>query len=196
MLHGFAVEHQNCKFAPKQITVTMQHPLHQFVYCPKCGAKSFVVNNEKSKKCLQCGFVYYFNPIAAVVAVIENDKGEMLVARRGKEPAKGTLDLPGGFTDMFETAEEAVCREVAEETCLKVSELHYLFSIPNIYVYSGFEEHTLDLFFRCKVNDFSELKAQDDVEELFFIDKKKVNPAEFGLISIRKGIEKLQKLAN
>jgi NAD+ diphosphatase len=51
------------------------------------------------------------------------------------------------------------------------------------------------LFFRCKVDDFSGLKAQDDVEELFFIDKKKVNPADFGLTSIRKGIEKLQKIA-
>jgi len=78
---------------------------------------------------------------------------------------------------------------------LQVSGLQYLFSIPNIYVYSGFEEHTLDLFFRCKVDDFSGLKAQDDVEELFFIDKKKVNPADFGLTSIRKGIEKLQKIA-
>ena len=86
----------------------MAHPLHQFRFCPKCGSSQFAENNEKSKKCADCGFVYYFNSSAAVVAVIENAAGEILVARRAKDPAKGTLDLPGGFIDMHETAEEAV----------------------------------------------------------------------------------------
>ena len=37
-----------------------------------------------------------------------NEKKELLVCRRAKEPAKGTLDLPGGFIDMNETGEEGV----------------------------------------------------------------------------------------
>ena len=40
----------------------MEHPLAQFLYCPECGSSHFEVNNEKSKKCADCGFVYYFNP--------------------------------------------------------------------------------------------------------------------------------------
>ena len=40
----------------------MEHPLAQFLYCPECGSSHFEVNNEKSKKCAECGFVYYFNP--------------------------------------------------------------------------------------------------------------------------------------
>ena len=169
----------------------MQHPLHQFRYCPKCGSNRFVEHNIKSKKCLDCGFVYYFNPSAAVVAVIENEKGELLVAIRAKDPAKGTLDLPGGFVDMYETAEEAVAREVLEETSLKVVSTEYLFSIPNLYVYSGFEVQTVDLFFRCKINDFSGLNAMDDVARLQFVARNKLHPTDFGLMSIRKGIEKL-----
>mgnify|MGYP002595502819 CR=1 FL=1 len=78
----------------------MEHPLAQFLYCPECGSSHFEVNNEKSKKCADCGFVYYFNPSAATVALILNEKNELLVCRRAKEPAKGTLDLPGGFIDM------------------------------------------------------------------------------------------------
>lgn len=70
----------------------------------------------------------------------------MLVVRRAKDPAKGTLDLPGGFVDLHESAEEAVRREVKEETGLDVKSSRYLFSIPNIYLYSGFEVHTEDLF--------------------------------------------------
>ncbi|MDD4777099.1 MAG: NUDIX domain-containing protein [Fermentimonas sp.] len=169
----------------------MKHPLYQFIYCPKCGSAQFRENNDKSKKCNDCGFTYYYNSSAASVAVIKNSKGEILVARRAKDPAKGTYDLPGGFIDMYETAEEAVKREVNEETCLAVVSLSYLFSIPNIYVYSGFEVHTVDLFFECKVDDFSNLKAQDDVSELKFIALDDLNPEDFGLLSIRKGIEML-----
>ena len=167
------------------------HPLHQFHFCPKCGAQNFVENNEKSKKCLDCGLVYYFNSSAAVVAVIENEKNEILVATRVADPAKGTFDLPGGFIDMHETAEEAVYREVLEETGLKINSVYYLFSIPNLYVNSDFEVHTVDMFFRCKTDDFSHLKANDDVSELQFIARENLNPDDFGLISIRKGIEKL-----
>lgn len=174
----------------------MKHPLQQFRFCPKCGSPHFTENNEKSKRCADCGFVYYFNSSAAVVAVIENSKEEILVARRAKEPAKGTLDLPGGFVDLYETAEEAACREVAEETGLSVMSMQYLFSIPNIYVYSGFEVHTVDMFFRCQVNDFNGLHAQDDVSELQFIATDRLNPAEFGLVSVRKGVEILLAEAN
>ena len=142
-------------------------------------------------KCADCGFTYYYNSSAASVAVIENSKGEILVARRAKDPAKGTYDLPGGFIDVGETAENAVKREIMEETNLDVISLKYLFSIPNIYVYSGFEVHTVDLFFKCNVDDFSNLKAQDDVSDLKFIALDKLNPDDFGLLSIRKGVELL-----
>ena len=174
----------------------MKHPLYQFIYCPRCGSAHFKENNEKSKKCPDCGFTYYFNSSASTVAIIENSDGEILVARRAKDPAKDTYDLPGGFIDMFETAEDAVKREVIEETCLTVVSLSYLFSIPNIYVYSGFEVHTVDMFFKCKVDDFNTLHAQDDVSDLKFISKDKLNPDDFGLISIRKGIEMLLQQEN
>lgn len=98
----------------------MEHPLSQFRYCPKCGSEHFKVHNEKSKQCADCGFIYYFNPSSATVALILNEKNELLVCRRAKAPAKGTLDLPGGFIDMTETGEEGVAREVLEETGLKV----------------------------------------------------------------------------
>lgn len=169
----------------------MNHPLYHFEYCPKCGAKHFEVNNEKSKRCRACGFVYYFNSSAAVVALIQNRAGEVLVATRAKEPAKGTWDLPGGFVDMHETAEEAVCREVIEETDLNVNRVNYLFSLPNLYVYSDFEVHTVDMFFRCVVDDLSPLMAHDDVAQLEWVSVRELNPDRFGLQSIRQGIEKL-----
>ncbi|KAA6304337.1 Bifunctional NMN adenylyltransferase/Nudix hydrolase, partial [termite gut metagenome] len=139
----------------------MEHPLSLFKYCPKCGSEQFIIANEKAKKCAACGFVYYFNPSSATVSFIMNDKNELLVCRRAKAPAKGTLDLPGGFIDMQETAEEGIIREVSEETGLTVKEALYQFSLPNIYMYSGFPVHTLDMFFLCKVEETSGIKAMD-----------------------------------
>ena len=164
------------------------HPFHQFLFCPQCGAKRFFIRNEKAKACEACGFVYYFNPSIAVACFLINNKGEILLARRAKNPAKGTLDLPGGFVDMYETAEEAVRREVLEETNLSIGKSTYLYSLPNLYLYSGFEVHTVDLFFQCEMDDFVGAKAADDAEELVVLPISELNPADFGLQSIRKAI--------
>ena len=166
------------------------HPLSLFKYCPKCGSIRFTENNEKSKRCADCGFVYYFNPSAATVAFIMNSKKELLVCRRAKDPAKGTLDLAGGFLDMYETGEQGVKREVLEETGLEVTEAIYLFSIPNTYEYSGFLVHTLDQFFLCRIKDDSQIKAMDDVAESFCLPLAQINPDDFGLDSIREGVKR------
>lgn len=168
-----------------------EHPFAQFHFCPKCGSSHFVIHDEKSKRCEDCGFVYYFNPSAATVAVIINDRHELLVCRRGKEPAKGTFDLPGGFSDCFESSEEGVIREVKEETGLTVTHTEFLFSLPNTYLYSGFTVHTIDNFFLCKVAEFHSAHAMDDAAELLWIPLCEIRPEDFGLNSIRSGIKKL-----
>lgn len=170
------------------------HPLEKFKYCPKCGSKHFEVNNEKSKKCDNCGFVYYMNPSAATAAFIMNSRGELLVERRGKEPAKGMLDLPGGFIDMDETAEEGIAREIEEETGLRVTAARYMFSLPNLYMYSGIELHTLDMFFACEVEDAAAPKAADDAAECFWVPLSDVHTEQFGLRSIRHALRRFLKM--
>ena len=174
----------------------MHHPLELFKYCPKCGSPAFVENNEKSKRCEDCGFVYYFNASSATVAFILNEKEELLVCRRAKEPKKGTLDLAGGFVDRFETGEEGVAREVLEETGLEVVETKYQFSLPNTYLYSGFLVHTLDQFFLCRVKDAARLQAMDDVADSFWVPLQEVNPEAFGLDSVREGVRRFLKEHN
>lgn len=172
----------------------MTHPLTLFKYCPKCGSSHFEECNAKAKKCKDCGFVYYFNPSAAVVALIINEQGELLVSLRANAPAKGTMDLVGGFVDSDETVEEALAREVLEETDMTVTHARYLFSIPNIYPYKGFEVHTSDLFFCCEVADYTHFAPHDDVTKLFYLPLEELDASLFGLASIRQGIKKLNKM--
>ena len=171
----------------------MSHPLEKFRFCPVCGSAHFVENNFKSKRCEDCGFVYYANICAATAAFIMNDRNELLVVRRAKEPAKGTLDLPGGFCDMYETVEEGMRREIQEETGLEVDAIEYLFSSPNVYMYSGLGVHTVDMDFLIRVHgDVDAIKAQvhaaDDAAAAVWLPLDKVNPVDFGLTSIRNAV--------
>lgn len=109
------------------------------------------------------------------------------MVRRAKEPAKDTLDLPGGFVDNGETAEEGILREIKEETGLEVQQVEYLFSIPNIYRYSGMDIHTLDMFYLCHVEE-DEVRPADDVAECMWIPLGKVYVERFGLRSIRQAV--------
>ena len=168
--------------------------MEAFKYCPVCGSEHFEVHNFKSKKCRDCGFTYYANPCSATAAFIVNDNDEMLVVRRAKEPAKGTLDLPGGFVDMGETVEEGMVREIKEETGLDITNIQYLFSSPNVYVYSGMGVHTLDMDYLARVHgSVPAIKAADDAAEALWIPIAQVNPAEFGLTSIRNAVIRFLK---
>ncbi len=164
------------------------HILEKFCYCPKCGSSHFVEDTEKSKKCENCGFEYFLNPSAAVAAFILNRNGKILIERRKKDPAKGMFDLPGGFVDVRETAENAIVREVMEETSLNVTDAKYLFTQPNVYRYSDFDVHTLDIFFLCTVEDETQMKAADDAAECMWMKPEDIRTEQFGLRSVRQAL--------
>ncbi len=170
----------------------IMHPLHLFQYCPRCGSSHFVENDAASKRCEDCGFVYYLNPKASVAVIIKDKQSRILVCRRAFEPSKGMLDLPGGFTDCGETAEEAVSRELSEEIGWTPGSIQYLCSYPNIYRYSGFDVHTMDLFYLCEADeDMRRIVAHDDVADCFWLSREEINPEEFAFTSIRKAIAQL-----
>ena len=62
---------------------------------------------------------YPERPIVGVGAVVL-DGGRVLLVKRAHEPLRGEWSLPGGAVDVGETLEEAIRREVREETCLEV----------------------------------------------------------------------------
>ena len=71
-----------------------------------------MTNDERSR-------TYPTRPYLAVSAAIFRDR-RVLIVRRARPPASGLYTLPGGGVELGETLEEAVIREVKEETSLDV----------------------------------------------------------------------------
>jgi 8-oxo-dGTP diphosphatase len=65
---------------------------------------------------------YPTRPYLAVSAAIFRD-GRVLIVRRARPPAHGLCTLPGGGVELGETLEQAVIREVREETGLAIAPL-------------------------------------------------------------------------
>lgn len=129
---------------------------NKFNLCPMCSGRKIEYLNNKKWFCPDCGFDLYNNVASAVGAIISDSNGNVLFEVRAKNPRKGFLALPGGFTDQDETAEDAVRRECLEETGIEISELKYLCSFPNDYEYKNISYKTCDLFFEAKVKDEGE----------------------------------------
>lgn len=167
--------------------------LDKFRFCPSCGSDRFSINDFKSKRCPSCGFTYYHNAAAAVAVFLEDEDGRILACRRAMDPAKGTLDLIGGFVDPGESLIDAVIREVREECGLDISacRLELVTSYPNVYTFGGFDVNTCDAIFHTMVPNGLIPVPADDVSECIWIPKGELQARipEFGLDSIRKAVE-------
>lgn len=167
------------------------HPLSSFSYCPRCGQKGLEHVHGRAIHCPSCDLTYFHNVASAVACFVLDEAGRLLTVRRARDPEKGTLDLPGGFVDPEETVDDAVRRELREETGLEATEVCLLFSIPNVYPYSGVDVYTADLFYLTRVKSFDGATAMDDAGELVIVDPADLHPEAFGLRSIRAGVERI-----
>jgi 8-oxo-dGTP diphosphatase len=65
-------------------------------------------------------------PALTTDCVVFDERGYVLLIRRGNEPFKGSYALPGGFVDVGERVEDGCRRELSEETGLHVGELRLI----------------------------------------------------------------------
>lgn len=82
-------------------------------------------------------------------AVIINENNELLLQQRNKEPEKGYWSIPGGKVEMFEKMEDAVVREVLEETGCMI-EIIDLLGICN-HIVEDEKVHWMSPSFLCKI---------------------------------------------
>ena len=131
-------------------------------YCPSCSHENPAPGSIPFR-CSACGFCNFFGPVAAVGALLTRGDNRLLLVRRARDPGKGKLGLPGGFVDRNETVEQALAREVLEETGLQVTRFDYLMSSPNIYNYRDIVVQVIDLFYVCEVESDAQIEL-DPIE--------------------------------
>lgn len=99
---------------------------HQF--CGQCGSRTDTMHNERAKKCRRCGLVSYPRLAPAVIMLVQRDD-EILLSRSPHFPP-GLYSVQAGFVEPGETLEEAVQRELLEETGIHVRNVRYFGSQP------------------------------------------------------------------
>ena len=96
-------------------------------YCGCCGSPLAPDEKERAMRCASCGNIIYprINP-AVIVGVLNGDR--ILVTRYRRGYAHNALIA--GFSEIGETLEETVAREVMEEAGIKVTNIRYYKSQP------------------------------------------------------------------
>lgn len=113
----------------------------------------------------------------AVDAIIEDDKGNIVLIKRKYPPFKDYYALPGGAIEKGEKAKDALIREVKEETNLNVK------IIKKIGVYDDpgrdLRGKVVSTAFKCNiVGSVSDMKSGDDAKEVELISKDRLKEIE------------------
>ncbi len=144
------------------------HRRHRF--CANCGAESEIVEGGYSRHCPRCGATHFPRTDPVVIMTVEHEDRLLMGRRAGW--AAGRFSVLAGFISPGESAEEAVVREVQEESGIVVREPVYVSSQPWPFPASlmlGFEA----------VSDGGEPVAQDgELEEVAWFDLEAVRAAE------------------
>jgi NAD+ diphosphatase len=137
-------------------------------YCGWCGSPSAYDKAERGMRCPVCGKIEYprINP-AVIVAVTNGDKIVTIRYRAGY----GGMALIAGFTEIGETLEETVAREVMEEVGLRVKNLRYYKSQP-----WGFTDSLL-MGYYCDLDGDDTIRLdRSELKEGFWLHREEITP--------------------
>jgi 8-oxo-dGTP diphosphatase len=116
-------------------------------------------------------------PIPVVRALIENSKGQILLLRRAKSQyGQAGWCLPGGKIDYGQTAEEALAKEIFEETSLQLLDAKFFFFQNSLPLHPK-DMHCVNLYFLCRVQGTIRLNEESS-------DYVWIGPAQIGAYDI------------
>lgn len=111
--------------------VEINHFLKTHQFCGKCGHKTAQTQDELAVRCTHCGYRTY--PVICPSIIVAVRRGtQILLAnhKRHYQPGGGMYTTLAGFVEVGETFEDAVRREVFEETGIQIKNIRYFGSQP------------------------------------------------------------------
>ena len=117
---------------------------------------------------------FSFLLLHSIISIIKDTN--ILLIKRKNEPFKGKWALPGGFVEYGEKVEDAVLREIKEETGLitRIKEIIGIYSDPD----RDPRGHTVTIVFLLDIIN-GEISAMDDASIVKFFDFNKLPELSF-----------------
>ncbi len=100
-----------------------------FTHCPRCGAPTEPISSGHARKCPVDGSEHFPRVDPAMIVLVTDPDDRCLLARNALWPER-RVSILAGFVEAGESAEQAVAREVHEETGVVVGAVRYLGSQP------------------------------------------------------------------
>lgn len=125
MLHG-AFDEITHALAGRAVQIVEWDRTHQ--YCGACAEPTELSTKDRSRMCPRCKVPMYPRLSPAMIVAVE--KGNQILLARSPHFPPGIMSVPAGFVEPGESAEEAVVREVWEETSIVVDDVRYFASQP------------------------------------------------------------------
>jgi len=133
-----------------------------YPYCPWC-AHPLPKDNPFRQECSSCGFVLYHNSHPCVGALPTDERGRVLLGRRGIEPHRGDWNTVGGFLQYGEDPFEGLKREVKEELGVACEVDEFITMEADTYGTDG--PALMNAYFTVRLVPGA-MQPQDDVTEL------------------------------
>lgn len=131
-----------------------------FDYCAKCGHKleDIKCGDDDCKICLSCTQLYGSSPFPVVAVLVVNEDNEVLLLKQNYISESKWTVVTGYMVD-GETIEEAVAREVKEETGQQVLDCRYISS----YYFAPKQLIMIGFIARVNKQDFGKSEEVDDI---------------------------------
>jgi len=129
------------------------HAVH--THCPRCGALTEPELAGHSRRCVADGSEHFPRLDPAVIMLVTDPDDRCLLARNAMWPER-RVSILAGFVEPGESAEQAVAREVHEETGISIGAVRYVGSQPWPM------PHSLMLGFRARATGSLEIKVDSD----------------------------------
>jgi NAD+ diphosphatase len=124
---GALLDDREAGLAVHAIALANWHAAHR--HCARCGAPTVVAAAGHVRRCTAEGSEHHPRTDPAVIMAVVDAEDRLLLGHQARWPARRFSTL-AGFVEPGESLEQAVRREVAEETGVRVGAVHYLGSQP------------------------------------------------------------------